>query len=51
MKKIITHSFLALFAIGVLASCGASKKGCGLTSDAAKIEIEKINQELIAERK
>jgi len=51
MKKIVTYSFIALFAIGVLTSCGSSKKGCGLTSDAVKVELEKINQELISESK
>ncbi len=48
-KMILKVLSVFLFAI-LLCSCGSSKKGCGLTSDAEKIE-QSVNQEttLVAE--
>ncbi len=38
MKKIVLYSLGIVFSILLFSSCKASKKGCGLTSDANKIE-------------
>lgn len=38
MKKIVLLLFGILCATTLLTSCKSSKKGCGLTSDAQKIE-------------
>ncbi len=38
MKKFTLNILLLALALIVFASCGSSKKGCGLTSDANKIE-------------
>lgn len=47
MKKIRIQLLGLTFLILLLSACGSSKKGCGLTSDATKIEqsikIEKIS--------
>ena len=38
MKKSTFYVFGVTLAVSLLVSCGSSKKGCGLTSDAQKIE-------------
>jgi len=38
MKKITLNTLLLAFALIAFTSCRSSKKGCGLTSDAQKIE-------------
>jgi len=38
MKKLILNTLLIGFTLMLFASCGSSKKGCGLTSDSQKIE-------------
>ena len=38
MKKYIFYAFGFLILIGSFASCKSTKGGCGLTSDAQKIE-------------
>ncbi len=38
MKKLTLNTLLLAFALILFTSCVSSKKGCGLTSDAQKIE-------------
>lgn len=38
MKKITLNTLLLAVVLIFLTSCGSSKKGCGLTSDAQKME-------------
>ena len=38
MKKCNLNILLLAFALILFTSCGSSKKGCGLTSDAQKVE-------------
>ncbi len=42
MKKSILYLLLVAFAVTTLASCGAKKKGCGLTSDNIKVPQQEI---------
>ena len=48
MKKNIFYAFGLLVLIGSFASCKSTKGGCGLTSDAQKIEqTSEITQTII----
>ncbi|REE79920.1 hypothetical protein BX611_2820 [Lutibacter oceani] len=38
MKKLITSLLAITFMLLLFTSCGSSKKGCGLTSDASLIQ-------------
>lgn len=48
MKKLTFYIFGVTLMVAMLVSCGSSKKGCGLTSDAQKIEqASDLNQTTI----
>ena len=49
MKKIITSLFVITFMLFLFASCGSSKKGCGLTTDASQIEKSATSEIVVAE--
>jgi len=44
MKKIALFSIGIMFLVLMFSSCKASKKGCGLTSDAHKMEQSTSNK-------
>jgi len=44
MKKIVLFSIAIMFLLLLFSSCKSSKKGCGLTSDANKIEQSTSNK-------
>lgn len=44
MKKIALYTLGIAFSVLLFSSCNASKKGCGLTSDAQKMETA-VNQQ------
>ncbi len=44
MKKIALYTFGIAFLVLLFSACNASKKGCGLTSDAHKIEQPTSNK-------
>jgi predicted small secreted protein len=51
MKKTILYIFGILLVSAALTNCGSSKKGCGLSSDAVKIEqTTQSNTPLVAQR-
>jgi uncharacterized lipoprotein YajG len=43
MKKLTLKSLLIALTLIIFTSCVSTKKGCGLTSDAAKIEQSTVN--------
>lgn len=47
MKKIALYTLGIVFAAVLLSSCNASKKGCGLTSDANKMEQSTSNKAMV----
>ena len=51
MKKFITSLVTITFVLLLCTSCGSSKKGCGLTADASKIETTASENNVVAEVK
>jgi len=49
MKKLITSFIAVTFILLLCISCGSSKKGCGLTSDASTIEAPTSKNIVVAE--
>lgn len=47
MKKIAIYTLGITFSVLLFSSCNASKKGCGLTSDANKIEQLTSNKTIV----
>ena len=47
MKKIALYTLGIAFTAVLFSSCNASKKGCGLTSDANKIEQLSSNKAIV----
>lgn len=47
MKKIALYTLGIAFSILLFSACKASKKGCGLTSDANKIEQVNSNKAIV----
>ena len=47
MKKIALFSIGIMFLVLMFSSCKASKKGCGLTSDANKMEQSTTNNAIV----
>ena len=47
MKKTILKILLSITILVSLGACGSSKRGCGLTSDAQKIEQPTANKAIV----
>lgn len=47
MKKIVLFTLGMAFTAVLFSSCNASKKGCGLTSDAHKMEQTTSNKTIV----
>lgn len=47
MKKIVLYTLGIAFSAVMFSSCNASKKGCGLTSDANKMEQSTSNKTIV----
>ncbi|MFA5298729.1 MAG: hypothetical protein WC389_11040 [Lutibacter sp.] len=47
MKKTVLKILVAIIILGALGACKSSKKGCGLTSDAQKIEQSTVNKAIV----
>jgi len=51
MKKFILSLLALTFVLLLSISCGSSKKGCGLTADASKMETTTSGNIIVAEAK
>ena len=47
MKKIALYALGITFSLLLFSACNASKKGCGLTSDANKMEQSTLNKAIV----